>query len=636
MATYTTPGVYIEELPATGPIEGVGTSTAGFIGPALMGPIKVPTKITSWTQFRDTFGDYISVPRVYLANTVQGFFQNGGTVAYIVRVGTAKRALRDLADRAAGQSLHVEALVEGTAGNLLSVQVQDAQIVTAASALRAEAPMTSGVNNVIKLTSLIDAAKFRPGDTITIQGTAEIGVIDHVHADQLILVANLLAAHAAGTVRIADLVPTRTTLRVAAIAGLEAGSVIRITQGGTNENAVVAKVQAGFVTLATGLVNTYTMAAADAAVGIQSFEFNLIVRKPSLPDENFLNLSMDPRHSRYFGRIAHSAWVSIALFNPPSAAVPPDNRPAVIAATNLASGAPDNIAAIAATDYTDGIDTFIPVLDVSMLAVPDRSDPTVQQALIAHCEAMGNRFAILDPSRGAVLYGPGSVTAQRAGVESARGYAALYYPWLSVPDPQSATGDALLVPPSGHMAGIYARVDQQRGVHKAPANEIVTASQGLELAFSEVDMGQLNIAGIDVIRTFPNRTRPTVWGARTTAPAGEAPWRYINVRRLFIYIEESIKQGIRWSVFEPNDLALWEKLKRTIGEFLHRVWRSGALFGATAEQAYYVKCDEELNPPSVRALGQVFVEIGISPVRPAEFVVIRLGMWEDGSQVSET
>jgi phage tail sheath protein FI len=636
MATYTTAGVYIEELAATGPIEGVGTSTAGFIGPALKGPIRVPTKITSWTQFKDTFGDYIAVPRCYLAYAVEGFFRNGGTVAYVERVGTATRAFRDLVDRVGAPTLHVEALVEGTAGNLLTVEVKDAQIVTTASALRAEAPITSGVNNIITLTNPADVTKFRPGDTVTIGGTAVRATIDRIQAAQLVLLANLPAAYGPGTVRIANLVPTQAMFRVLNLAGLEAGSVIRIQQAATNEFVVVAKVQAGFITLATALTKTYTMGMADPVVGIESFEFDLIVRTPSLPDENFLNLSMDPRHSRYFGKIAVSVSVAVTMFDPPSAAVPPDNRPAVIAASNLAGGTPDVIAAISPVDYTNAIDAFVPVQVVNMLAIPDRSDATVQQALVAHCETMGNRFAILDSSRGAGPYGPGSVTAQRAGLDSARGYAALYYPWLSIADPQSSTGDFLLVPPSGFMAGIYARVDQQRGVHKAPANEMVTGALGLERTMSESDMGQLNIAGIDVIRTFPNRTRPTVWGARTTAPAAEAPWRYINVRRLFIYVEESVKIGIRWSVFEPNDLALWEKLKRTIGEFLNRVWRSGALFGATADQAYYVKCDEELNPPSVRALGQVFVEVGIAPVRPAEFVVIRIGMWDDGSLVSET
>lgn len=636
MASYTTPGVYIEELPATGPIQGVGTSTAGFIGPAQRGPLGIPIKITSWTQFKTLFGGYIATPRCYLANAVEGFFRNGGTVAYIARVGTAKRAFRDLADRAAGLSLHVEALDEGTAGNFITVQVQDAQIVTAATALRADAPTLTGINNIIKLASVADGAKFRPGDTVTLQGTTERGVIDRIVGDQIFLTANLATAHGAGTVLIANLVPGQASFRIAGIAGLETGSVIRIAQGGTNETATVSRVQAGFITLEAGLANGYTMPAADPTVGIVSFEFNLIIRVPLTPDANFLNLSMDPRHSRYFGKIVDSAAVNVTLASPPSAAPPPNNRPLVIGATALAGGTVDNIAALSAGDYTNAIDAFIPVLDVNMLAIPDRTDTTVQQALIAHCEALGNRVAILDAGKGEAPYGAGSVTSQRANVESARGYAALYYPWISIPDPQSSTGDLLIVPPSGHVAGIYARVDQQRGVHKAPANEMITGAQALERILSETDIGQLNIEGIDVIRSFPNQARPTIWGARTTAPSAEAPWRYVNVRRLFIYIEESIKEGIRWSVFEPNDLALWQKLKRTIAEFLTRVWRSGALFGATADEAFYVKCDEELNPAPTRALGQVFIEIGIAPVRPAEFVVVRIGMWDAGSDVSES
>jgi phage tail sheath protein FI len=220
-------------------------------------------------------------------------------------------------------------------------------------------------------------------------------------------------------------------------------------------------------------------------------------------------------------------------------------------------------------------------------------------------------------------------------VQSARGFAALYYPWVTILDPQSTTGDLLLIPPSGSIAGVYARVDQQRGVHKAPANEIVTTAAGLERVLSEADMGQLNIAAINVIRVFPNRTRPTVWGARTTTDPDQVPWRYVSVRRLFCYVETSIKLNLGWAIFEPNDLGLWQKIIRTISEFLTRVWKSGALFGATAEQAFYVKCDAELNPPSVRALGQVFVEIGMAPVRPAEFVIIRIGIWDDGSEVTE-
>ena len=143
------------------------------------------------------------------------------------------------------------------------------------------------------------------------------------------------------------------------------------------------------------------------------------------------------------------------------------------------------------------------------------------------------------------------------------------------------------------------------------------------------------MANVNALRVFAGQVRPMVWGARTTAPPAETPWRYVNVRRLFLYVEESIQTGINWAVFEPNDRSLWKKLDRTIREFLTRVWRSGALFGATADQAFYVKIDEELNPASVRALGQVFIEIGMAPVRPAEFVIVRIGIWDGGTDVSE-
>ncbi len=162
------------------------------------------------------------------------------------------------------------------------------------------------------------------------------------------------------------------------------------------------------------------------------------------------------------------------------------------------------------------------------------------------------------------------------------------------------------------MAGIYARSDEQRGVHKAPANELITLAVGLEDIIDDATQGELNIAGVNVNRIFTGMARPVVWGARTTCPKDEVPWRYVSVRRLFLFVEQSIKAGIQWAVFEPNDQGLWKKLDRTIAEFLTRVWRSGALFGAKASEAFYVKIDEELNPDPVRALGQVIIEIGLA------------------------
>ena len=571
MATYTTPGVYIEELPATGPIEGVGTSTAAFIGPAMRGPILEPTLVTSWTQFKNVFGDYISVPRTYLANAVEGFFKNGGTVAYIVRVGTARRAALNLADRAAGNALRVVASTEGTAGNLITVQVQDAQIVTTATALRAQAPMTSGANNVIRLTNPADATRFRPGDLVTVVGTAERALIDRVSGDELVLATNLLAAQPAGTVRIADLAPAQTSFRVAAIAGLETGSSIRITQGATTETAVVARVQAGFVTLSTGLANAYTMAAGDTAVGIQSHEFNLIVRVPSLPDQNFLNLTMDSRHSRYFARIVNSTSVSVQLATPPSAAAPPNNRPAVVAATLLAGGTADNIASISATDYTDGIDTLVPLLDVNMVAAPDRTDvdrATGADRALRESSAIASRSSTRRRRRR-----PSGAASVRDAARDRRVRARLRRALLPLdrdsgpaePTGESAAG-AALGPPGGHLRPHRQPARRPQGAGQRDASP---GALGLERSLTDTDTAQLNIDGINVLRMFPNargrrcgararRRRPRRHRGATSTCAGCSSTSRSRSRRAFAGRCSS-----------RTITALWQKLKRTIDGVPH-------------------------------------------------------------------
>jgi uncharacterized protein len=277
---------------------------------------------------------------------------------------------------------------------------------------------------------------------------------------------------------------------------------------------------------------------------------------------------------------------------------------------------------------------------VTMLSVPDLMSmyqkgvidmegvQAVQTAMIAHCEQMGDRVAIIDA--------PPNYNAQQIRewrVDKVRydsKYATLYWPWVKVFDP--AKGEAVFVPPSGHMAGIWARSDDARGVHKAPANEVVRGAIDLELILTKGEHDQLNNQGINCIRAFPGRGI-RVWGARTLS--SDPAWRYINVRRLFNYIEGSIYNGTQWVVFEPNDQALWGRVNRTISSFLLRTWREGALFGATPEQAFYVKCDSETNPPDVIDAGQLVVEIGVAPVKPAEFVIFRIAQYSGGAAVSE-
>lgn len=213
---------------------------------------------------------------------------------------------------------------------------------------------------------------------------------------------------------------------------------------------------------------------------------------------------------------------------------------------------------------------------------------------------------------------------ETAGYDSK--YAALYYPWIKSFD--MASGQTRLVPPSGHIAGVWARSDSERGVHKAPANEVVRGAVDLEYQVTRGEQDLLNPIGVNCIRSFPGRGI-RVWGARTLS--SDPAWRYLNIRRYFNYLEESILIGTQWVVFEPNDHNLWARIRRNISAFLVNEWRSGALFGRRAEEAFYVKCDEETNPPESVDVGRVVCEIGIAPVKPAEFVIFRLAQFSNGS-----
>jgi len=271
-----------------------------------------------------------------------------------------------------------------------------------------------------------------------------------------------------------------------------------------------------------------------------------------------------------------------------------------------------------------GLKAFEDVDDINILVAPGQTDPVIQDAVLSHCENMRYRFAILDSPE---LIEKGGVDKLPKPRDSK--YGAYYFPWVEVYDPNKGN---IFQPPSGYMAGVYARVDSERGVHKAPANEIVRGALGLKYNITKGEQDILNPKGINCIRAFPNRGI-RAWGARTIS--SDASWRYINVRRLFNMVEQSIELGTQWAVFEPNDQRLWKRITRDLGAFLMRLWRQGALFGKTPEEAFYVKCDEETNPPEVIDAGQLVCEIGMCPVKPAEFVIFRIGQMQSGGDIAE-
>jgi len=283
--------------------------------------------------------------------------------------------------------------------------------------------------------------------------------------------------------------------------------------------------------------------------------------------------------------------------------------------------------------------------EVAIVAAPGLTGRGIWDKLTTHCEEMGDRFAILDPTEVVgteddldVKQLNYSATSVGEIMPDRNRNAAFYFPFLEVIDPAKQLQDRdpvrgvppkhrgkVYVPPSGHVAGVYARVDAERGVHKAPANEALLGVNDLKYYIGNRRQDLLNPQGVNCIRNMNGSIR--VYGARTVGGDRNGEFKYVNVRRVLLFLKESIDEGTQWVVFEPNDTALWAKIRLNVSAFLTNVWRSGALFGVTPQQAFYVKCDEETNPPEVRDLGQVITEIGVAIVRPAEFVIFRITQW---------
>lgn len=282
--------------------------------------------------------------------------------------------------------------------------------------------------------------------------------------------------------------------------------------------------------------------------------------------------------------------------------------------------------------------------DVTMVIVPDLITATrdssgtvdlttyqaVQTAMITHCEKMGNRMAILDSPPG---MNPQQVKAWRSDAAKYDSkFSTFYYPWIKVSNPLASPQapsqpKTVTIPPSGHVAGVWARSDSTRGVWKAPANEVVQGALDVEMQVTSEEQELLNPIGINVTRSFGTRGI-RIWGARTLT--SDPSWKYINVRRLFNFLETSIQGSTNWVVFEPNDAALWARVRRTVNGFLLGMWRNGALFGATSGEAFFVKCDGENNPQESIDEGKLIIDVGVAPVKPAEFVVFRISQFAGG------
>jgi phage tail sheath protein FI len=518
MPTYLSPGVYVEEVESGArPLEGVGTAVAAFVGLAEDGPLNQPTLVSNWTAFTDTFGGFM--PGTYLAQSVYGYFLNGGGNCYVVRVGPG--------DSANGNG-------KGTRGRKELTPGPQAMLG------RFRAVALDGAQPPVELSvEIAEAGGDSPSEDM-------FKIVVKQHGQQV-----------------------------------EEFDRVTLTRGKTNVATVVN--------------------ATSKLIRIEEIS-GAALEKP--------------------------AQGETALTAPPPAPAVPSPR----------LSAEDYVGDVADRTGFGGLEA---IDEVTMLCVPDlmsayqqgaidlETVQAVQLAMLAHCELMGDRIAILDPPPGLNAQQVKEWLVDKAGYDSAFG--ALYFPWIKTADP--STGQLGFIPPSGHMAGIWGRNDDTRGVHKAPANEVIRGAVSLEVQITKAEHDLLNPVGINVLRTFPGRGN-RVWGARTLS--SDPAWRYLNVRRLFNYLEESILSGTNWVVFEPNDEALWARIRRTISAFLVNEWRNGALFGQTPDDAFFVKCDAETNPSEGIDAGQVVCEIGVAPVKPAEFVIFRLSQYSGGtSLVSE-
>ncbi|MCP5107168.1 MAG: phage tail sheath family protein [bacterium] len=524
MPEYLSPGVYVEEFEiGPKPIEGVGTSTAGFLGMTERGPLK-PRLVTSYSQFANLYEGFIKDSLT--AYAVEGFFKNGGQRCFIGRVARAGADEAELAN-----PLSVKTVGPGAFGNRAAIRIENA---------------SSGDANLFKL-----MVAYWSG---TLPDLAEAGADDEEIAKNL-----------------RDLLESADKLEVFDNLSFEEKSA----------DNVIKKVN-GISTL------------------IEIPEDTVIDARPA--------------------NTAGAFMVALAGGND--------------GAENLTrSDMRGNPAAV--PGKRTGLTAFSEVDEIAILYAPDMYSPiftaggrqSLVDDILTQCEILKDRFAILDiPESSSVI---SDLSISTAPLRPSK-YGAVYYPWIKVLDPLTRRKKS--IPPGGYMAGIYARSDNERGVHKAPANEIVRGALDLEFQITKGEQDILNPRHINCIRFFPGRGI-RVWGARTTIL--DSLWKYINVRRLFIYIEESIEEGTQWVVFEPNDHRLWDRVIQTITQFLTRVWKDGALMGTTPEEAFFVKCDRNTMTQDDIDNGRLICVIGIAPVKPAEFVIFRIAQWQGGSAVTE-
>ena len=604
MPEYLAPGVYVEETSfRSKSIEGVSTTTTGFVGPTRYGPTDgEPELITSFNQFERIYGGldplkYDDKEVInYLAHAVRGFFDNGGSRLYIARTYTEtannKNGKAVAVIPSAGQATDQESTAEFIArfpGAMGNMRV----IVTGR--------LTANVLEVRD--SSTNLSQVRDGDLVVIQQPGE-----NAHIYSARFSNNTWSMTGAnGTVLENWESPDNKVYPLKLTIQIEMPG--KFSQPMLWDNLTISD-------LSTRSQDSLSKIFADSIPNrLQELETPLILKAN--------NLNSAELAGNLIGVVDWNSKLTSSDGDVPTGTktfILENGNDGKLPTPKTYEGAENT-----STGVKSGLKSFEDLEDISIVAAPGYSHSfrkqddaqQISQCLISHCETMRYRVAILDsPEKQAVS----GIREYRALLDSTR--VALYYPWLRILDP--VTNQQISVPPSGFVAGIYARNDVEIGVHKAPANEVVRGAIGLEMLINKGQQDVLNPLGINCIRFFENRGI-RVWGARTTSSDPE--WKYLNIRRYFAYLQRSVDRSTQWAVFEPNGDQLWANVRRSVESFLENEWKEGRLAGAKVEDAFFVRCDRSTMTQNDIDNGRMICLIGVAPLYPAEFVIFRIGQW---------
>ncbi len=621
MPEYLAPGVFVEEIDSgPKPIEGVGTNTAAFIGFAKSGEFNKPIFISSWSDFCRVFCEEDNLVLRALSKEL------GKSVLELLSAKrNSRRSLMEFAQRSIGDALDTK-----RKGGRSPVQVQswpqflkDYNIPLGYQPYFDDSYLAYAVrgyyDNGGSRAYIVRVARQSDLDLFKETGGSEKALVGGTRSETVL---NGITIRALNEGKAGNDVKVEITH---AGEGDVAGFIMKVTDGDKTETFGTAKAPLDATNLSSiksKIIETPTATAT--AERPEARTFNLSGGVEGVPG----------------GSLPAMMPLQTELANvTPEEFVGDDAKRTGLGALSALEDVnmvcvPDLMAGIFRREAIDGAEVGPEIIVMDEQRKQQILD--VQNMLIAYCERMGDRMCILDPLPGQTPQEMRDTTLDKLG-GCDHGQAAIYYPWIRVIDELNKKGGKRYqthCPPCGHVAGVWARVVNERGVHKAPANETLMGAMALEWNVSKGEQEILNPNGVNCIRTFPG-TGIRIWGARTLATVGNPSWKYVNVRRLFNYLEKSIERGMQWVVFEPNDHDLWARVRRNIGAFLLTEWREGKLFGQTPDSAYYVKCDDETNPQEMIDLGRLYVEVGVNPVKPAEFVIIRMGQWTGGSDKSE-